>query len=273
MSKVEGSYSTDMFSDVESEVTRLGKQQSSFQSLEVQHLRSLGIKENSSILEIGSGTGHVSQMLKSLIPHGYLLSIDKEFESEWISRMKTSEEENDDNNECQTELLVGDAYQILPNLTQRFDFCYLRFVLQHVPHPEDLLKLVYKCLKPDGKVIIVDSDDQLSFCYPHSEEFQKLLAKAQEAQTLLGGDRFIGQKLPHLLKKTGFSKSQTQSITFTHSQMPFEQLWHLNIGYKSSLLPNCKDDFINLAECLKDYAQKGELFYHVGIMLSIGIKS
>ena len=102
------------------------------------------------------------------------------------------------------ELVIGDSFEVLPMLQHVFDFAYLRFVLQHIKKPHELLKLIFEKLDKGGKLIITDIDDQLTFCYPHSEKLDNLLNDVQIAQRQLGGDRFISRKLPTILTQIGF---------------------------------------------------------------------
>ena len=50
-----------------------------------------------------------------------------------------------------------------------------------------------------------------------------------------GGDRFIGRKLPILLKQAGFSNIKSQILMVTNTQIPFQALFGILFGYKAAM--------------------------------------
>lgn len=86
-----------------------------------------------------------------------------------------------------------------------FDVIHLSFILMHLRHPEKLLALLKAVLAPDGKLLIVDADDDLSNLAPDRyglfEEFKQMLVRDPFA-----GSRTCGGRLPGILNRAGYSR-------------------------------------------------------------------
>lgn len=86
-----------------------------------------------------------------------------------------------------------------------FDVVHLSFILMHMKNPEKLLERLKHVLAPDGKLLIVDVDDDLSSLTPDRYglfgEFKGMLARDPFA-----GDRTCGGRLPDILNRVGYSR-------------------------------------------------------------------
>jgi len=68
-------------------------------------------------------------------------------------------------------------------------------------------------LKPGGKLVIIDVDDDLfGVVDPHVPGLKRLLARYGDAQTARGGNRRIGRSLVRLLRSAGFADPQIECI-------------------------------------------------------------
>ncbi|MCB0420593.1 MAG: methyltransferase domain-containing protein [Bdellovibrionales bacterium] len=264
-----GSYQLSKWDSKEEELLRLQQQHLQFQKIEQQWLQDSGLEKSSRVLEIGCGPGFVSRSLLTLIPEGHLLSIDNDMEMEPLWKKNTDfGTQISDHGSCEFQCLDFSIKDI--KIDETFDFCYLRFVFQHVKNLKNVLDNVKRHLKPQGKIIIVDSDDQLLFCHPHNHDLRQLLAQVQNTQRVLGGDRFVGRKLPDLLKQSDFTHVHFQSLTFTNGQYPFKELWQLSMGYKMKITRESQSNIDQLLECLSVLDKKKSLFFHVGVIVAIG---
>jgi len=86
-----------------------------------------------------------------------------------------------------------------------FDVIHLSFILMHMKSPEKLLARLKHVLAPDGKLLIVDVDDDLSSLTPDRYglfgEFRQMLARDPFA-----GDRTCGGRLGAILNRVGYSR-------------------------------------------------------------------
>lgn len=108
----------------------------------LQGLFDLGEIASKRVLEIGSGSGRVLEILRKLCPSrlvgvepsDHALSLKKRFES--ISEVKIVRARGDE------------------PLDEKFDFCFLIGVLHHIPEPEPVLRNIFNSLAEDGRLVV-----------------------------------------------------------------------------------------------------------------------
>lgn len=267
-----GSYKLAHLKDTAAELNRLNNQHANFQELEISMLQKFGLNSNSHVLEVGCGPGFVSRSLMQILPNGRLMSVDND--PEMLDQWQKNSQPSDSNpSASDSEFKCVDFSQPNIELNERFDICYLRFVAQHVFEKHLLFRNIEKHLKPGGKLIVVDSDDQFLFCHPHTQDLENLLLRAQTRQKGVGGNRHIGRELPELLLQAGLKNIEFQSLTFTNSQFSFTQLWQLAMGFKERLTGGQSPESCELFTSLLKSSESGELFFHTGIVLAIGVKT
>jgi ubiquinone/menaquinone biosynthesis C-methylase UbiE len=114
----------------------------------------------------------------------------------------------------------------LPLKDASMDFVLVRYVVQHLPEPVRALREVLRVLRPGGRLIVMDIDEQLTGIFAPGPKFQaeyalensplqagmaanrvvsSLFDSTQKAE---GGDRNIGRRLWGLMETAGFSKLQ-----------------------------------------------------------------
>lgn len=261
-----GSYRFDRFSDPGSEAERLKTQATSVSAFEAALLAELGIADSPRILEVGAGPGFVTRLLASSAPRSTIVSLD--YSLDLLRQLKT----NIDPADAGRILAACALAETLPLPNNEFHFAYARFLLQHVPSPLAVTREIHRCLREDGTICVVDSDDSLVLHYPEQPQIVEFLEKAQLAQTAAGGDRHIGRKLQYLLHKAGFSNIRTRIFNFTSTQMELEVLMGMALGYKAELLGK-KTDLASWISHLKPLAEQGAFHFSTGICLAIGSKA
>lgn len=129
-----------------------------------------GICSSHKILEIGCGSGEFACWLATKVqPNGYVLAIDKDNKQiEMASKLAKSK--GISNIEfCQMSL------EELPNLAEKFDFIYARWVLMYMFNKDDSIRYMYDTLNPNGIIICEDVDSVKSsiFSYPETDILQR----------------------------------------------------------------------------------------------------
>ena len=164
------------------------------------------------VLDIGSGLGIFSRMMKRKLPNGKVVGIEKESD-----QIKTAIEFAFLEEEAgHVEFRQGSAYD-LPLLKQEwgsFDLVFIRFLLEHLSHPVIALEQAYAALKPGGKIILVDDDHANFRIAPYNRGFEKLWPAYCQVYKVLGNDPYIGRKLITHLYHAHFVNFKADFVLF-----------------------------------------------------------
>ncbi len=261
-----GSYNFEQLDDAAFQTTRLYQQSQAMRDMEVSILRAAGLKPAHDVLEVGSGPGFVSDLLAELAPEGSLHAVEP-------SAALSAQIETNVRSRPARGLFVHQAFgDAVPLADEQIDFSYARFVLQHVPHPLDVVREVHRVTRPGGRFCAVDSDDGLVIFHPEDARVSKLLCDAQAVQAVQGGDRFIGRKLQGMMTEAGFVDVRSRVLALTSSELPFPVLFNILLGYKASLLGGAVD-VRALYEELAEKVASGGLMVAAGVFIVSGRKA
>ena len=108
--------------------------------------------------------------------------------------------------------------------------------------------------------------------HPQEPRVSDLLRDAQTVQAAQGGDRFIGRKLQGMMGEAGFVNVKTRVLALTSSELPFQVLFNILLGYKASLLGGAVDVRALYAE-LADKVASGRLMVAAGVFIVSGEKA
>ncbi len=142
------------------------------------NLKSIGLKNNSNVLEIGCGIGTVSSLIVSAIPNGYFLGCD-------ISP-KSIELAGKFNPQKNAKFLVTDMSDFQSD--QKFDFVVFPDVLEHIPAEQhsNLFKNIAAACKPKAKVLInIPEPNSLNWTRKHTPEKLQIIDQSLSMQDLL----------------------------------------------------------------------------------------
>lgn len=110
-------------------------------------LRTMIVTEPKNILEVGSGIGYTTELIRERFPAASLAAIDYDESQVEIARKRLAHQS--------ISITQGDATQ-LPFPGNNFDACFASFLLHHVPNHHNALKEIYRVLKPHGYLYIVE---------------------------------------------------------------------------------------------------------------------
>jgi ubiquinone/menaquinone biosynthesis C-methylase UbiE len=189
------------------EMQRLAAQARLGWDKEASTLSRFGLKDGMSVLEVGSGLGFITGQLLELLPHGTVTGLENG--AAFIQQAERYLRGRAEGRVRFVEASIMDTR--LPE--DSFDFAYARLVFQHLPDPVGAAREVRRVLKPGGKLVIYDVDDDLLGLFdPPAPEFASLLQKFGQAQGTRGGDRRVGRRLWRILKAAGFEGLDLEAI-------------------------------------------------------------
>ena len=208
----------------QTELKRLQKQANFGSDREIRMLRSLGVRDDSIILEVGSGPGFYTKVLLDNFVNSEVISLDNDdallnFAHNMLNKNYGNRVSfiQDDIMKC----TMPDNY---------FDIIIVRFVFQHLSDPIAALKEIYRILKPGGKVIIIDVDSELwGLTYPKNELINNLNNNLSKYQSSLNGNREIGRILLTLLKKLNFQNLNIEAV-INHSDILGKESFRFNLN-------------------------------------------
>ena len=102
-----------------------------------------------------------------------------------------------------------------------YDTIFTRFVLEHTPHPGNMLRELKRVLKVGGEIIIIELDGLIFNLYHQSQELKNYLKLLEEKLPI---DLFIGRKIPRMLHDYGLqiSSCHVQPMVFSNQDLEVE---------------------------------------------------
>lgn len=212
-----GSYDRHSHRDDDAEIQRLAAQARSGWGKEARMLVWLGLRDGMSVLEPGSGPGFVTAQLLDLLPTSTITCL--EVDPVLLAQAQT---ELQDKAGGRVRFVEGSVLETGFEADQ-FDFVYARLLLQHLSDPVGAVREMFRVLKPGGKLVIYDVDDDLfGFFDPPIPEFAPVLERFGQAQAARGGDRRIGRRLWRMLRSVGFDNLELEVVASHSDEKPLE---------------------------------------------------
>jgi ubiquinone/menaquinone biosynthesis C-methylase UbiE len=198
-------------SDVGAEIERLAAQARLGWDKEARTLAWFGLQDGMSVLEVGSGPGFITAQLLALLPHSHITCL--EIDPSLIT--KAQHYLHDKGGERVR--FVEGSVMATALADNQFDVAYARFLFQHLPDPLGAAQEIRRLLKPAGKLIIHDIDDEIFGLFePPLPVLALVIEKFGEAQAARGGNRRIGRQLWSILAAAGFSSLDLELLA-SHS--------------------------------------------------------
>ncbi|MFD1735993.1 class I SAM-dependent methyltransferase [Bacillus salitolerans] len=250
------------YAEKQEELDRLKLQASAVQDIELGILEKHGLSTHLDVLDVGCGPGFTTSLLADRCQPTSLLGVDNN--PELISKAK----ELANSNNQSTVFSIQDVYEI--NLSKKFDFAYARFLFQHLEKPVKALKSISNVLKENGRLCILDIDEDFLHLHPPLHSFIEIKEKVILQQKKRGGDRLIGKKLRNLLIEAGFEEINVTILPVTSNQIGLDAFFDLTTSFKKELLTN-KDDVDQFNE-LKKIMKNENYFGVVSVFFVSGVK-
>lgn len=177
------------------------------------YLREFTFGERDRILDVGSGLGQLTRLMaRTAGPQAYVLGIERDADQLEVARrlaLAAAEAELVD-------FRRGDALQ-LPLQAEEwgsFDLVHTRFVLEHIPQPEQVIGQMWRALRPGGRLVVADDDHANFRPTPAPPGFGVLWEAYLRSYDRVGNDPYIGRRLVGLLYRAGLQNISNSVIFF-----------------------------------------------------------
>jgi SAM-dependent methyltransferase len=196
-------------SDVEH--TRLGIQSAYLRPLTTRYLRMAGLTQGMSVLDIGSGLGHVSQIAAEIVgPSGRVVGVERNEAAVTEARRRTSSEGFSDH--VRFERADLDDFDTV----EKYDALIGRFILMYQPDPAGTLRRLLPFVRPDGIVMIHELDfSDLDASFPVCEIWNKAFALPGKLLRAGGLHDNFGRQLVRIFLDAGLPWPDAESSTLT----------------------------------------------------------
>ena len=118
--------------------------------------------------------------------------------------------------EALIEIRAGDA--LAPPLTAAewgaFDIAHARFVLEHVPDPQRVVRHLVRAVKPGGRVVLEDDDHDVLRLAPEPPGVMAVWRSYMRTYDRLGNDPYVGRRLVALLSEAGGAPRRNMWLFF-----------------------------------------------------------
>jgi ubiquinone/menaquinone biosynthesis C-methylase UbiE len=162
-----------------------------------------GIAPGQTVLDVGCGPGNATVDLAQIVGEGgRVIAVDESplFLKQLHDRVSGLRLSN-------VERLLGDVREVddlLPDLSERVDLAYARWVMCFVANPDEVVDAVARLLRPGGHFIVQDYFDyERMTLAPRSEIFSRIVRGVAESWRSRGGDPDVFGRLPGLLREKG----------------------------------------------------------------------
>jgi ubiquinone/menaquinone biosynthesis C-methylase UbiE len=167
-------------------------------------LQAAGIGPEMHCLDLGCGGGDVALVIARLTgPQGQVIGLDMD-ERKIQLASAAAQREGVKNVRFKT----FNAYDLQEEAA--YDLVYSRFLLSHLSDPEAILRNIQRALKPQGRLLIEDTDFSGHFSNPLSTYFDQYVSLYQQLLRKRGADADIGPTLVRRLRETGFVNVEFQ---------------------------------------------------------------
>lgn len=242
----------------------------------------LSKKERANILDVGSGYGH--QMMSYVKERENIsCAVGIDFNQRFVDYSNKNYGSNKVcfyKVDCESDDFRKSIRAIMSEKKiKQFDFINISFTLLHLLNPLKMMITLQEILSDDGKMMIIDVDDDLTMAYPDPSncisKFMSLISKSKTS-----GFRHSGREAYKILKDAGLNKITLERNGFSTIGVPPTiknylyrsciELVPEMMSEMSTLYPDDKkiESYNKLADELKDDVKKQ--YYDSGFYMTFG---
>ena len=215
----------------------------------------VGVAPGSRCLDVGCGGGHLTfDLARRVGPSGRVVGLDLDGDILELARLDAKDQGLD-----HVEFRCGDARTL--DGAAAYDVVHCRFVLSHLPHPEELVASMANLLAPGGLLVLVDVDFNRVFWYPESPALRQASDIYVKTVRRRGGDACLGPRLPALLRDAGLNDVRArvaQPLSYDRA-LPEMYAWTLEMMADAIVGEGvaARDDIDAVAAAVRDVGREG----------------
>lgn len=263
------SYQFDSLGDREGELKRLIMQATIGEEIEFAVLDSIGLRDGTTVLDLGSGPGVTSLLLAKRLPSAVVFGVEPEDDLRTTAEMLTASQGVGDR--CRFIKGTGDRIPLDENTV---DFSYARLLFQHLPNPREVLREMRRVTRPGGTVIVFDVDDRTNIVHPAPEGLEGLEQRIAAAQAAAGGDRHVGRKLFGYLHATGLRDVTVEHVPITAEALGRQAFFSIVYSFKRQVLERageCDAQAAAIFQELEELVNKPTTFAMTTVFVAYGL--
>ncbi|GEM_PF-499344 len=185
-----------------------------FQELYLPYIDNIVASKPTAVLEIGCGTGPIIRQLEcKLTKHPTTYQTKTQIHACDISQQFLSQAQTLAAKDSCIQWQLYQPQQALPYDDEQFDWIIMHTLLGHLPDPCAMLEQASQLLKPDGKIIIFDTDFLSSTFAYHNVEKGRIID--YKLMTSIAQNPDICRKLPQYIEKTGLQIIENYSANLS----------------------------------------------------------
>ena len=165
-------------------------------------LAALAPKRGERALDVGAGLGQFARAL-ARATGTRVLAVERS--PEQLARAEALAEEAGEG--ALVEFRAGDALALplSPAEWGSFDLAHARFLLEHVPSPQDVVNGMARAVRSGGRVVLEDDDHEALRLWPEPPGVMTVWRAYMRTYDRLGNDPIVGRRLVELLANAGLS--------------------------------------------------------------------
>lgn len=174
-------------------------------------LAALALAPGERVLDVGSGLGQLARAIAGVTG---LPTVAVERSPEQIALAETLAAEAGESQRL--DLRAGDALALPLSAAEwgAFDVAHTRFLLEHVPAPEEVVAAMARAVRSGGRVVLSDDDHEALRLWPEPPGVDTVWRAYMRTYDRLGNDPIVGRRLVELLAHAGVKPRRIAQLPF-----------------------------------------------------------